>query len=378
MIRIVPVQSGGDLRRFVDLPWRLFGDGRCPQWVPPLRLAVKDVLDAKKNPFYKSASRELFLAYRDGRLVGRIAAVENRAHNDFHKDRVGFFGFFECEDDQEAASALFAAATDWLRARHMDVVRGPMNPSTNQECGLLVDGFEQHPVIMTTWNPPYYQRLIEAAGFTKAKDLLAFNLAMTGPDAIHISERYAQHAARAVASGGFTFRDLSMKDFKAEVDRCWEIYNAAWEPNWGFVPMTRDQFQHEAELLKHIAFPQFMFMAEVNGVPAGFMVLVPDYHHAFKRIGNGRLLPFGIFKLLAAKKHIRTGRIMILGVKPEYRSRSIFALFAHELYRRGKAFGITSGEASWILEDNPAMTRPMYSIGGTVYRKWRIYDRPVT
>jgi hypothetical protein len=230
-------------------------------------------------------------------------------------------------------------------------------------------------MIMTTWNPPYYADLVERAGFAKAKDLLAFRLAMQGPDAIDIPARYAEHAARAIASGGFTFRDLRMKDFAAEVERCWEIYNSAWEPNWGFVPMTREQFQHEAQLLKHIAFPQFMFMAEVNGVPAGFMVLVPDYHHAFKAIGNGRLLPFGLFKLLGAKKHIRTGRIMILGVKPQYRTRSIFALFAHELYRRGAAFGITEGEASWILEDNPAMVRPMYSIGGTVYRKWRIYDR---
>jgi hypothetical protein len=377
MIRIVPVRSGADLRRFVDLPWRLFGNGRYPQWVPPLRIAVRDALDAKRNPFYNSAARQLFLAYSGDRLVGRIGAIHNAAHNAFHDDRVGFFGFFECANDQEAADTLFQAAADWLRGRDLDTVRGPMNPSTNQECGLLVHGFDQHPMIMTTWNPPYYADLVERAGFAKAKDLLAFRLAMQGPEAIQIPARYGEHAARAVASGGFTFRDLRMKDFAAEVERCWEIYNSAWEPNWGFVPMTRAQFQHEAQLLKHIAFPQFMFMAEVNGVPAGFMVLVPDYHHAFKAIGNGRLLPFGLFKLLGAKKQIRTGRIMILGVKPQYRTRSIFALFAHELYRRGAEFGITEGEASWILEDNPAMVRPMYSIGGTVYRKWRIYDRPI-
>lgn len=376
-VEIAPVSSSRDLRLFVDLPWRIYNPTDHPQWVPPLRIAVRDALNVKANPFYKDADRELFLARRDGEVVGRIAAIENRAHNAFHDDRVGFFGFFECIDDQEAANALLKAAEGWLRARGLDTMRGPVNPSTNHECGMLVRGFRWHPMIMTTWNPRYYPTLIENAGFAKAKDLLAYFFPMQGERAFELPERVKSMAERALGGRRLTFRDLDLKDFSAEVERCWEIYNDAWEPNWGFVPMSKESFKHEAQILKYIVFPQFTFMAEVNGEPAGFMIIVPDFHHAFKAVGNGRLLPTGIFKILAAKKRLRTGRIMILGAKEEFRKRGIFALFAAEMFRRGKEFGAVGAEASWILEDNEKLNKPLESMGAKEYRRWRLYDRPI-
>jgi hypothetical protein len=309
--------------------------------------------------------------------VGRIAAIENRAHNNFHDDRVGFFGFFECKEDQEAANGLFAAAETWLRARRLDTMRGPMNPSTNHECGLLVRGFRWHPMIMTSWNPRYYSTLVEQAGFAKAKDLLAYFFPMQGERAFEMPERVTRLAERALDGRQIVFRDLDLKKFDDEVARCWEIYNDAWEKNWGFFPMSRESFIHEAQVLKYIVFPKFTFMAEVNGEPAGFMIIVPDFHHAFKAIGNGRLLPTGLFKLLAAKKRLKTGRIMILGAKREYRNRGIFALFANEMFRRGKEIDAVGAEASWILEDNDKLNKPLEAMGAKEYRRWRIYDRAI-
>jgi GNAT superfamily N-acetyltransferase len=373
---ISAVESSRDLRRFVGLPWQIYSPADHPQWVPPLRIAIRDALD-RKNPFYRTADRQLFLAHRNGRLIGRVAAIENRAHNEFHNDRVGFFGFFECEQDQEAADALFAAATDWLRERRLDVVRGPMNPSTNHECGLLVDGFEQHPMIMTTWNPRYYPTLMAGAGFEKAKDLLAYYFPMVGDQALQLPDRYRAHAERALEGQRLTLRGFDFAHFDKEVERCWEIYNVAWEKNWGFFPMSHDSFVHEAKVLKYIVYRDYALMAEVNGEPAGFMVVLPDYHEAYKKIGNGRLLPFGLFKILAGKRTIRTGRVMILGAKPQFRRRGIFALFMHELIKRGRAAGSLGGEASWILEDNDKLNRPLLALGAKEYRRWRIYDRAI-
>ena len=377
-VEIISVESSRDLRRFVDLPWKIYNRTEHPEWVPPLRIAVRDALDRKSNPFYRDAERRLFLALRNGQPVGRIAAIENRAHNEFHSDRVGFFGFFESRDDQEVANALFGAAETWLRGRGLDTMRGPMNPSTNHECGMLVDGFHRHPVIMTTWNPRYYPTLLESAGFQKAKDLLAYFFStLPGEHAFELPVRYRAHAERALSGKELVFRDLDISEFDEEVERCWEIYNSAWERNWGFFPMSRDSFLHEAKVLKHIIWPDFAFMAEVNGEPAGFMIIVPDYHHAFKAVGNGRLFPTGLFKILSARSRIRTGRIMILGAKTEYRRRGIFALFAHEMFRRAKAKSI-GAEASWILEDNDKLNRPLTAMGAKEYRRWRIYDRSIS
>jgi hypothetical protein len=375
-LEIVPVESARDLRRFIDVPWHVYDPRQHPQWVPPLRLAVRDALDDRKHPFYERAARGLFLAVRDGRLVGRVAAIENRAHNEYYQDRVGFFGFYEAADDLEATLGLFDAADAWLRARGLESMRGPMNPSTNYECGLLVDGFEHHPPFMTTWNPEYYRCLMERAGFETVKDLLGWWVPAAEID-WRLPEVYARHAERARAKTNVTFRDLDPKQFDREMALCWDVYNSAWEENWGFIPMSRAEFDHLGKDIKQIVDPRFAFAAEVDGEPAGIAVAVPDYNEIFKRIPNGRLLPTGIFKLLTGKKKLHTARVLVLGVKKEHRTRGIFALFLDEFMRRGRAYGLTGGEASWVLDDNVLMNRPLEAIGARPYRRWRIYERPL-
>jgi hypothetical protein len=217
-MEIIPVRTSRDLRRFIGLPWQIYDRREHPQWVPPLRLAVRDALDIKANPFYKTADRQLFLAVRNGKPVGRIAAIENRAHNAFHGDRVGFFGFFESVDDQEVTNALLGAAGDWLRDRGLDTMRGPTNPSTNHECGLLVRGFRWQPSIMTTWNPRYYVSLLENAGLAKAKDLLAYWIPLQGDRPFDLPEQYRVHAERALRGKSLAFREISMKHFDREVE----------------------------------------------------------------------------------------------------------------------------------------------------------------
>ena len=375
-VQITPVRSRRDLARFIDVPWHLFDRRRFPAWVPPLRISVKDVLD-KKNPFYQNADRELFLATRDGKPVGRIAAIENRAHNRFHEDRVGFFGFFECAESQEVADALFSAAEGWLKARGLTTMRGPMNPSTNHECGMLIEGFDVHPVFMTNWNPAYFLGLMDSAGFTKAMDLNAYWVQVSGANQTPLPPRFAALAERALKDSNVTFRDVDLGRFRQEVDMLWDVYNAAWEKNWGFVPMTRDELVHMARDLKPLIDPNLAFVAEVGGKPVGVMINLLDYARTQIDIPNGRLFPFGFLKLLAAKRKLKSGRMMVLGIKAEHRTRAILPLFIHEVYRRAEAMGAEGGEASWILEDNLQMVRAMESMGARLYRKWRIYDRPI-
>ena len=337
---------------------------------------TRDLLDTKANPFYQRADRALFVARRHGKSVGRIAAIENRAHNAFHDDRVGFFGFFECRDDPAAAKALLEAAASWLAGRGLATMRGPMHPSTNYDCGVLVDGFEQHPVFLTTWNPPYYDALLKTAGCSATKDLLGYWLPY-GEPGYQMPARVTALAERAQAKTKLTFRDLEPTRFWQEVELCWEIYNSAWERNWGFVPMSRDEFLHMAKSLKPLLIPQFAFLAEIAGEPAGFMLCTPDYNRVLKPNRNGRLFPLGALRILRGKRTIRTGRIMALGIKPQFRTGSILPLFMHEATRRAIAYGSPGAEASWILEENQHMRQPLETFGGRPYRRWRIYERPL-
>lgn len=373
-VHVRRVASRGDLRRFIDVPYRLYADAEFANWVPPLRVAVRDALDDRRNPFYQDAAREMFLAFAEGRVVGRIAAIENRAHNRFHEDRTGFFGFFDCVNDAEVAKALFDAAAQWLAARGLDVMRGPMNPSTNHECGLLVDGFQHRPTFMTPWNPPYHAALCDAAGFVKCKDLLAFWFSVEGADYAP-PEGVVRLAERALKGGRMTFRDIDLGNFSAEVATCWDIYNEAWERNWGFVPMSRADFEHSAKDLKLLLRPELSFIAYVDDMPAGFMLALPDYNEALRFNRGGRLFPLGLARLLRFKRRMRTARVFALGVKGAYRSRSILPLFAHEIMRRGHALGGVGAEASWLLEDNHLIVKPMRTMGATERMRWRIYER---
>ena len=340
-------------------------------------MMVRDLVDTKVDPFYRRAERQLWIAYRNGRPVGRIGAIENRAHNEFHRDRVGFFGFFECANDPEAAQRLVEVAADWLKGRGLTVIRGPMNPSTNHDCGVLIDGFDQHPVFLTTWNPPYYDDLLKSSGLGVSKDLVGYWLPY-GEAGFQVPPRVEALAVRARERAKLSFRDINPKRYWDEVELCWQIYNSAWERNWGFVPMTRDEFMFQAKGLKPLLIPQFAFIAEVNGEPAGFMLCVPDFNEIVKRIPDGRLFPFGLLKILTGKSKLKTGRIMALGIKEQFRSGSILPVFMHESLRRAIAYGSTGAEASWILEENQAMRQPIDAWGGRVYRKWRIYERPLS
>jgi hypothetical protein len=375
-LQIRRVESRRDLRRFVDFPFRLYRPDLYPNWVPPLRMAVRDALDRKANPFYLDADRELFLAEEDGVVVGRIAAIENRAHNRFHDDRIGFWGFFEAVNDQRVADALFRSAGDWLAERGLATMRGPMNPSTNYECGLLVEGYESRPTFMTAWNPPYYDALCKRAGFAKAKDLLAFWFDGASTD-YALPDFVARQASRALTGSTLTFRDMDPARFDEEVEGLWAIYNDAWERNWGFVPMTKAEFLHTAKDMKSLLDPRFAFVAELAGEPVGFMLALPDYNQVLVRNRSGRLLPWGVPLLLWGKRRIRDMRVMALGVRTTARSRSILALFTHEIMRRGKLYGKNGAEASWLLEDNQLIVKPMRAMGARERMRWRVFERPV-
>lgn len=386
-IDIHPVQSARDLERFIDLPWRLYA--RDPMWVPPLRSDVRLMFDTRKNPFFAHASVQAFLAVggvdrrapgggagpgthgATKRVVGRIAAIDNRAHVDFHGESAGFFGFFECEDDREAAGALFDAAARWLAARGLTLLRGPMSFSTNDECGSLALGFDTPPSVLMPHNAPYHARLYDGTGFTKAKDLLAYELS---------SEKTPERVARGVESirkrRGFVVRSLRMREFDAEIRRIWEIYNSAWEKNWGFVPMTWDEMAHMAKQLKPVVQPELVLFVESEGAPVAFAIALPDLNQALRH-ANGRLFPFGAIAIWWAMRSIDSVRVLTLGIREGFRASGIDTLLYDELFSRARKLGYARGELSWVLEDNLAMRTPLERAGARVTKVYRVYERPI-
>lgn len=368
-IRVEPA-AGGAFRDFVRLPHRLYaGTG---QWVAPLTRDVKEMFDPRKHPFHSHSEAQPFVARKGGRAVGRIAAIHNRNHVAFHQEPVGFFGFFESEDDPAVAEALFATAAGWLRERGLETMRGPASFSTNEEAGLLIEGFEHAPAVMMPYNPEYYVRLVEGAGFEKAKDLLAYKLDSNVPPEMLV-ERERKLAARL----GVRIRSLRMGEFEAELDRVRDIYNRAWEKNWGFVPMTDAEIDHMARQLKPLVArlpEQVIFAENENGDAVGFTLWLRDYNRALRH-AKGRLFPFGIVKVLRHMRDIDSCRVVTLGLVPEVRGQGIDSLLIMALFRFGSAAGIEVGEFSWILEDNVPMRKPLERIGSEVYKRYRIYDR---
>jgi hypothetical protein len=366
------VRSGAERKAFLHFPWSIY-PGRYPAWVPPLLMEERKRLDPRKNPFFEHGDVELFLAYRDGDVVGRIAAVENSLHNQVHEDRLGFFGQFECVDDEHVAAALLDRAAGWLAGRGLDGIRGPVNFSLNEESGLLVDAFDDPPAILMTYNPPYYQRLLESWGMEKAKDLWAW----VGDEQGFDVERFSR-LERLVARSphDIRVRSLDMKRFEREVELVRDLYNAAWEKNWGFVPMTDAEVEHMAKGLKPVVDPDLALIGEIDGKPAGFSLSLPDINQAIART-NGRLFPFGLFKLIRGMKTIDRLRIITLGLLPEYRRSGLDALFYIETFKRGVAKGY-HGESSWILEDNTLMNRALQKMGFHVYKTYRLYEKALT
>jgi GNAT superfamily N-acetyltransferase len=366
---VTPVVSKGDRRAFVGLPYDLHVHDRA--WTPLLRRDVETLISPGKNPFFAHAEAAHFLARQGERVLGRISAIHNRLHNEVHGDRVGFFGFFECVDAQEVADALFAAAEGWLRARGLDVLRGPANPSINDEVGLLVDGFGTPSVLMMPHNPAYYVPLVERAGFVKAMDLLAYQRA-----AEELPARLLLGAALLEKRQGITLRRLDMGRFDQEVELVKELYNRAWERNWGFVPMTDREIEHLAGQLKPVVVEELVVFAYQAGKPIGFAVALPDLNVALRRNPSGRLFP-GILKVLWAARRIDRVRVMLLGALPEWKGRGIDVLLYKAIWEEARRQGYVWGEAGWILEDNHAMRNGLTRMGFDVYKTYRVYDRAV-
>lgn len=367
-ITLHSVNTKKDIKKFIKYKWKIYQNDKY--WVPPLIYDKLKILDKNKNPFFEHAEMKLLMAERNGEFVGRIAAIKNDLHNEIHNENAGFFGFFECINDQEVADTLFNAVKEWLKSKGLNKILGPANPSTNDEWALLIDGFNDSPRLLMPYNPEYYKTLIEKYGFKKAKDLYAYKISS---NTVLNNPKLERVAKIAKERAGVTIRPLNMKVFNEELKRVKYAYNQAWAANWGFVPLTEKEIDAMAKDLKPLVDPDLVLFGEVNGNTIGFALVIPDYNYAFKKM-NGRLLPFGFLRLFTEKKKIPWVRIITLGLIPEYQKRGLDASFYYEIIKRAPAKGYHLGEASWILEDNEMMVRGAKTMSGELYKKYRVYE----
>ncbi|MCU0611412.1 MAG: N-acetyltransferase [Candidatus Eisenbacteria bacterium] len=368
-IEVREARSRRDIARFQRMPWRIYrGD---PNWVPPLLSQERALVVPGRHPFHDHALTSIFTATDRAEVVGRIGVCLNEQHNVFRCERVGFFGFFESVNDSRVAIALAEAARTWLRGQGVERMRGPCNWSTNETCGLLTDGFGYPPMVMMTYNPPYYPALLEAAGFAKIKDLVAFELFTGGDDPARVS----RIADRAMQRAGITIRCMDMKRFGEDVAIVRDIYNSAWSNNWGFIPMTTREFDHLAKEVKSAIDPRLVLIAEHKGTPAAFSLSLPNLNRVLAHL-NGRLFPLGFLKALWYSRKISEARLLTLGVKEQFRRKGIEAVLMLESLRRGRKAGYIRGEMGWVLEDNEFMIRDIEAMGGRRYKTYRIYEIP--
>jgi GNAT superfamily N-acetyltransferase len=362
------VEAGKSLDGFIRVPLELYGND--PLFIPQLNREMK-VHFSPENPFFHFAEAQFFIALKNGRRAGRIVAFVNKRHNDFHKEKTGFFGFFECIRERQVAEALFEKAAHCLTEKGMDRMRGPMNFSTNEECGFLLDGFQEPPMIMMPYNPPFYNELSEGCGLRKVKDLYAY---------IHeMQEELPEKVLRVadiVAKRGITARHIDMKRFIDDMMIFKEVYHSAWGENWGFVPMTDEELRYSAGRLKQIIVPELTSIAEKDGVPVGFFGIVPDFNSVLKKM-NGRLNPLTILKALYYSRKIDDSRALLLGIRKDYRNKGVEALMFRKVFPALKKGGYRRVEFSWILEDNVPVQRTIETFGGKLYKKYRIYEKPL-
>ena len=373
-ITVKKALSPSEVKRFIDFPHELYqGD---PNYVPELYISQAKLLNRKKNPFFKHAEADLFLAYRDGKIVGRIAAIDNGGYKKFTGKNDGFFGFFDVIEDYSVAESLLNTAKDWCRQKGLSSLIGPVNFSTNDTCGMLVDSYHVPPVILMTYNKKYYNDFMDRFGFRKKMDLIAYKVATKeNMNQRVIAMRPAME--NRLKRDGIIIRKFNMKHFKSEVDKLHEVYNAAWEKNWGFVPMTKDEFRFAASDMKAIVDTDFAYVAEHNGKAIGFALTVPNLNEVTIHIKRGRLFPTGLFKILANQKKVKSVRIITLGVLEGYRKAGIDACFYAMNLEAAAKKNIDYGEASWILENNDMMNKALLHIGGKPYKKYRIYELPL-
>ncbi len=365
MIEILPANNKKTFKEFLHFPFKLYSANSF--WVPPLLKDIKEQFSSK-NPFFKHAEVMPFIAKIKGETAGRITAIYNKAYINFYGEKTGFFGFFDCIDKKEVALALMEEVKQWLREKGAAMLMGPANFSSNEEWGLLIEGFDEPPMIMMPYNFPYYQKLFERCGLIKAKDLFAY--------IIDIPEKLPEKAYRVAGIAekqGIKVRPFNMKSFRSEMTIFKSVYNSAWEKNWGFVPMTDEEIDYTAKKLKQIMIPELTLIAESNGEAAGFIMMLPDFNFVLKKI-NGRLLPLGLFKALYHSRKIKDLRLLLLGIKPGYRRRGVDSLLFIEGLKAMLAKGFKKVEFSWILEDNYPIQRIIETFKGKLYKKYRIYE----
>lgn len=374
-IEIIKVASNTERDAFIKLPWKIYAND--PVWVPPLVIERKEFLDREKHPFFEHGKAEFFLARRDGEIVGRIAASDDPKYNELHGSNIGSFGMFESIDDPEVANALFAAAGNWLRALGRDEIKGPIDYSTNYLCGLLVDGFQHPPMLLTSHNPSYYARLIEGWGFEKVMDFFAWWFAEPANAAARLRKLAGALKKRPEK---VSLRQINLRDIAGEATSIRAIYNQAWSKNWGFVPFSEKEFAYMTKEMKPLLLPDLVWLAEIGSEPVGFILCVPDINVALKKI-NGRLttfgLPIGLAKLLYYKSRLRTVRLVALGVVPKYRRHGIAEMLVLHIIEEAMLKRGFIGECSLILENNILMNRFLEAIGAEKYKTYRIYRRQI-
>jgi len=359
-----------NLGLFIDYPYDLFKGH--PHWVGDLKKDVRRQLETG-HPFWRHAERKLFMAYRGGKPAGRIAAITNQAHNNFHGDKAGFFGFFDCENDKEVSGALFGAACAWLKVKGMDSAVCPVNPSSNETCGMLLDGFDGPPMVMMPYNPPYYLELAEAAGFAKAKDLYAYMY----PTAKGFPERFEKITSRMNRDAKVSIHLADVKRIDTAIGEVKDIYNSAWEKNWGFVPMTPYEMDDLAKALKPMLKPDYLYFARFEGKPAGFCLLLPDFNIALKHV-NGALGPLNILPFLYRFSFkLNRGRMLTLGIKKEFRGKGLELLLIKQAIQSAIKMGWEYGEMSWTLEDNALINNTIEALGSDLYRKYRVFEKKI-
>ncbi|HZW99515.1 MAG TPA: GNAT family N-acetyltransferase [Trueperaceae bacterium] len=355
------------LRAFVDYPYAKYRND--PNWVAPLRISQFEMFDESKNPFWQHAQKALYVARRDGRVVGRIAYIRDDEHIRLHDEQLAFFGFFEADDD-EAAKALLEVVESHAASEGLGAVRGPINPSMNDGAGFQIDSFDEKPAVMMPQNPPEYPRWVEGAGYAKIKDLYTFEFDTHKP----FDERIERIAARTKARYPIVIRPADMKRFDREIEILKMIHTTAWEQNWGNVPLSDAELEHLANDLKMIIDPELVLFLEHRGEPVGMAITVPDLNQVLARF-NGRLLPFGIFHLLNRKRIIDRARLVMLGVLPEHRNRGYDLLLIHEVVKRARDRGIKGGECGWTLEDNTRINNAIEATGGVRNKTYRIFQK---
>jgi GNAT superfamily N-acetyltransferase len=370
-IDVRPVSGRRDLGEFIGLPYRLHSTS--PTWVPPLRLERRLFLSRRLNPFFTHGGAELFLARRDGRVVGRLSAHYDDAFNAHHRNRWGMFGFLEIEDDPEVLPALLEAAGGWLRDHRCDHVIGPMDFTMNDEAGVLVDGFELMPMIRMPWHPPYYARRCEEAGLTKAMDLLSWSLRMDERE--KVMPIIFRLAGEVEKRHGIRVRRMTRRSLRADLDRFADVYNVAWSDNWGFSPYSKRDLDAYAQELQLVFDPHWFMVAETaEGDTAAVAISIPDINQVLVRM-KGRLLPFGWWHYLRRHRIMDRVRVGFLGVKPEYQNTGVAAKLYADHYDAAAETPQQRGEAAWILETNRNMNKALEAMGGQIVRRWRVYER---